>query len=157
MKRIHGKGGFSIAELLIALGLTSLVAAASFMVYFAGAKAWKRAENLVEVQQNLRIAMNTLNTEIRKADYFKIQHGNREITISYPNGSTKGYKYHPVSGEIRISESGATVAMHIDDLKFSYRDGLIIIEITTKAMEGVRGEKYTFSIYARGKAEDDRL
>lgn len=157
MKRIHGQGGFSIIELMIALGLTSLVALVSFMVCFAGAKAWKRAENLVEVQQNLRIAMNTLNTEIRKADYFKIQHGNREITISYPNGSTKGYKYHPASGEIRISESGATVAMHIDDLKFSYRDGLIIIEITTKAMEGVRGEKYTFSIYARGKAEDDRL
>ena len=73
MKRIHGQGGFSIAELMIALGLTSLVAAASFMVYFAGVKAWKRAENLVEIQQNLRIALNTLSTEIRKADYFKIQ------------------------------------------------------------------------------------
>lgn len=156
MKRIHGQGGFSIIELMIALGLTSIVALVSFMVCFAGAKAWKRAENLVEVQQNLRIAMNTLNTEIRKADYFKIQPGNREITLNYPNGSTKGYKYHPASGEIRISESGAAVAMHIDDLKFSYRDSLIIIEVTTKTMEGIKGEKYTFSIYARGKVEDDR-
>ena len=155
MKRIHGQGGFSIAELLIALGLTSLVATASFMVYFAGAKTWQRAENMAEVQQNLRIAMNTLCTEIRKADYFKIKPGNREITLTYPNGSTKGYKYHPTSGEIRISESGASVAMHIDDLKFCYQDGLIIIEITTKTMEGIQGEKYTFSIYARGKVEDD--
>ena len=155
MKRIHDQGGFSIAELLIALGLTSLVAAVSFMVCFAGAKAWKRAENLVEVQQNLRMAMNTLSTEIRKADCFKIQPGNREITLTYSNGSTKGYKYHPASDEIRISESGAAVAMHIDDLKFSYKDSLIIIEITTKTMEGIQGGKYTFSVYARGKAEDD--
>jgi prepilin-type N-terminal cleavage/methylation domain-containing protein len=154
MKHFNNKQGFSIIELLMALGLTGIVIAAVFMVYYSGTKAWNRAENQVEVQQNLRIAMDVLSTEIRKADYFEILKNQREIVLVYGNGNTKSYKFHPASGEIRISQSNAAVAMHIEDLKFSYRNGLIKIHITTKAMEGIGQKEYTFSINARGKIHD---
>jgi prepilin-type N-terminal cleavage/methylation domain-containing protein len=143
--------GFSLVELLMVLGLTGIVAAAVFMAYYSGAKAWHRAENQVEVQQNLRIAMDTLSTEVRRADYFGIAPGQREIMLVYADGTTKAYKFHPASGEIRISQSGATVAMHIENLRFTCDNNLLTIEITTKGMEGIEQKKYSFSINIRGK------
>jgi Tfp pilus assembly protein PilW len=154
MDCIRSSKGFSIVELLIAIGLSSLVVTAVFMVYFSGTKAWNRAENQMEVQQNLRIAMNTLSTEVRKADFFEIKQDNREITLTYPDGSSKSYSFHPASGEIRLSESSATVAMHIKDCRFFYENGLINIEITTKEIEGIEERVYTFGINARGKEND---
>ncbi|MGI6703393.1 MAG: PilW family protein [Clostridia bacterium] len=154
MKRLHNSKGFSIAELLIALGLSSLVITIVFMVYFSGAKAWSRAENQVEVQQNLRVAMNTLSAEVRKADHFAIETGKRGIVLTYQDGSSKTYRFHPASGEIRMYPSGTTVAMHIMDCRFSYSNHLITIEITTKAIEGIGERDYTLSINARGKESD---
>jgi Tfp pilus assembly protein PilW len=147
----NNRKGFAIVELLLVLGLSGLVTAIAFMLYFSGTKAWNRAENQMEVQQNLRIAINTLSTEVRKADFFEIIQDNRKITLTYPNGSSKSYSFHPASGEIRISESGATVAMHIKDCKFFYENGLITLEITTKEIEGIEERVYSFGINARGK------
>lgn len=151
---MFNRRGFTLIELLMVLGLTGLVAASVFMVYSSGTKAWSRAENQMEVQQNLRIAMDTLSTEVRQADRFKILPGNREIKLTYRNGSSKSYRFHPASGEIRISESGATVAMYIGDLRFNQQNSLLVIDITTQAMEGIKEQKYTFSINARGKMCD---
>ena len=154
MKHMDNKRGFSMLEILMAIGLFGMVAAVVFSVYVSGAKAWHRTENQAEVQQNLRIAIGTLTKELRKADSFKIRPGNREVILTYEDGSTKGYRFHPAAGEIRISESGAAVAMHIEDLKFVYKDNLVIIEITTRAMDGIKEETYTISINTRGKRND---
>lgn len=154
MNCIHNNKGFSIAELLIALGLASLVVTAAFMVYFSGTKAWSRAENQMEAQQNLRIAINILSTEVRKADFFKIEPGNRGIMLIYKDEPSKTYRFHQGSGEIRMYGSGTTVAMYIEDCSFSYANGLITIEITTKEMDGIEEKTYIFGINARGKESD---
>ncbi len=154
MKYLINRKGFSLVELLMVLGLTGIVIAAVYMVYCSGVKAWIRAGEQMEVQQNLRIAMDTLSSAIRRADVIRIAPGKREIVLESHDGTTKAYKFDPASGEIRISQSGATVSMHIQDCRFSCADNLITVEITTKSMRGIDQARYIFRINARGKIND---
>ena len=154
MKCLQNRKGLSIVELLITLGLSSIVVTAVFFVYHSGTKAWTRAENQVEVQQNLRVAMNMLSTEIRKADRFRIEPDGQGIVLTFKDGSSKAYRFHAASGEIRMYESGTTVAMHVEGCRFSYSKGLVTIEITMRAMDGIAKRAYTFSVNARGKSND---
>lgn len=151
MAGIKSSRGISLVELLVALGLAGMVITSAAMVYFAGIKAWDRSESQLEVQQNLRVAMNTLVNEIRRADVIEVYSSEEKIVLMFSDGSVRSYRFHPASKEIRLDESNSTVAMHIDSCDFEYGGGLISISITTREMEGVGGREYTFRINARGK------
>lgn len=153
---LNNSRGFSIIELILALALTSIVICSVFMACLLGMRVWNSAENRLEVQQNIRIAMNTLSTEIRKADSFEIESGNRGIRLTYENGLVKAYRFHPASGEIRMYQSGTTVARHIKDCKFFYEKELIAVKITNKPITGVEERDYTFCLHIKGNVNDDK-
>lgn len=138
----------------MALALASVVISAVFMTCIFGIKVWNRAENQIEVQQNLRIAMNTLSTEVRKAISFEIEPKGQGIILTYEGEPKKTYRFDEPSGEIRMYAKGTTVAMHIKDCRFSCVGDLITIEIITEAMEGLRERIYAFSLNTRGKNRD---
>jgi len=143
--------GFSLVELLVAIGLAILVITAASLAYFSGIKAWVRSENQVDVQQNLRIAMNTLSNEIQMADTIDIYIAEKKITLLYDDGSTRSYYYDSASKEIRLAKSNSTVAMYISGCDFGYSNNLISISLTTEALQGVKSGTYEFRINARGK------
>jgi Tfp pilus assembly protein PilW len=143
--------GFSLVELLVASGLVILVITAASLAYFSGVKAWVRSGNQVEVQQNLRIAMNTLSNEIRMAEAIRIYPGEKKISLSFPDGNTRSYLYDAASKEIRLAKSNSTVAMYISGCDFGYSNNLISISLTTEALQGVKSGTYEFRINARGK------
>ncbi|AYO30721.1 prepilin-type N-terminal cleavage/methylation domain-containing protein [Biomaibacter acetigenes] len=143
--------GFSLVELLVTIGLVSLVITAASLAYFSGVKAWVRSGNQVEVQQNLRIAMNTLSDEIQMADTININTAEKRISLLFDDGSTRSYYYDSASKEIRLAESGSTVAMYIIGCDFEYSNNLISISLTTEARQGVKSGTYVFRINARGK------
>jgi prepilin-type N-terminal cleavage/methylation domain-containing protein len=147
------KKGFSLVEMLIALAFASLIITTAGFVYISGVKAWIKGENQIEVQQNLRIAMNTLYNEIRIADTIDIYSSGRKIKLHYSdiNLSEKSYIFDPFSKEIKLQDSSSTVAMYIEDLRFQYYNNLILISVTTETKEGVASRNYFFRINARGK------
>lgn len=153
MPSIYNKNGFSLIELLIALALTSVVIITAGFMYFSGVKAWIKGENQLEIQQNLRIAMNTLYNEIRMADIVDVYSSGRKIKLHYNDTdlSDKSYIFDPSLKELKLEDSKSTVAMYIEDLHFQYYNNLILISITTEAREGVTSRNYVFRINARGK------
>lgn len=64
--RTHQQG-FTLVELLVVMGLLSLVMAAIYSLYIAHQRTAFTEEEVVDVQQNLRIAMDSIGRDIRVA------------------------------------------------------------------------------------------
>jgi prepilin-type N-terminal cleavage/methylation domain-containing protein len=152
LKSINNKG-FTMVELLISLGLFGLIISAAGFLYFTGVEGFNRSENQVKVQQNLRVAMNTLSSEIRKADKINIQPNKQKIELTFSDGSLKSYEFVSSHKEIRLAESNSTLAMYIENCRFQYEgeNNLIKITLSNQEFSGVQSREYTFSINARGK------
>lgn len=66
---LSGCRGFSLIELLIAMGVGLIVLAASYEFFAEQNKAYKVQEQVAEMQQNVRTAMETMIREIRMAGF----------------------------------------------------------------------------------------
>ncbi len=63
------KNGVTLIELLIALVLSSIVTAALFQAFIGQQKMYAVQDQVVDMQQNIRIAMGQMTREIRMAGY----------------------------------------------------------------------------------------
>ena len=61
--------GFTLIELMVALALTSIIMAGIMAAYISQLKAHVTQQTIVEMQQNLRSAMQNMEKEIRMAGY----------------------------------------------------------------------------------------
>jgi len=61
--------GFTLIELIIAMAIGLLILGASYRVFEAQNKILKNQEQIVELQQNVRAAMDMLTREVRMAGY----------------------------------------------------------------------------------------
>ncbi len=62
-------GGFTLIELLIVAGMLAIVMAAVYSLYLTHMRSAYSQDEVVEVQQNLRIAMESLSRDIRMAGF----------------------------------------------------------------------------------------
>jgi prepilin-type N-terminal cleavage/methylation domain-containing protein len=68
MKRLlGGDGGFTLAELLVVVGILGLIMAALFTMQDEGQRAYLTGAARVEVQQNARVGLDTILSDIRVA------------------------------------------------------------------------------------------
>ncbi len=74
-RRPGGEKGFTILELMIALVLTFIVTAGLYRAYVSFQVTFDSQNQLVELQQNLRIGMNRLVSDIKMAGYDPRQTG----------------------------------------------------------------------------------
>jgi type IV pilus assembly protein PilW len=65
----HGRGGFTLVELLTALCVGLVVLAAFDAVYVIQNREFNRQEQIAEMQQNARMAMDLMSREIMMAGY----------------------------------------------------------------------------------------
>ena len=63
------KRGFSMIELLIAMAVGLIVLAAAYQFFISQNKAYKVQEQVAEMQQNVRAAMETMVRELRMAGF----------------------------------------------------------------------------------------
>ncbi len=66
-RRKLGEYGFSLPELLVAIAITGVVMAGLYSVYYSQQRSYATQVQLVGMQQNLRVAMYHMETEIRMA------------------------------------------------------------------------------------------
>ncbi|HDM38016.1 MAG TPA: prepilin-type N-terminal cleavage/methylation domain-containing protein [Candidatus Omnitrophica bacterium] len=61
------KQGFTLIELMIAVLLSSLIAASIYFSFFISLNSWRKSQIVAEVYQNARIALSQMSREIRGA------------------------------------------------------------------------------------------
>lgn len=69
INNLNKSNGFSLVELLVALGIGTIMTTATFNFYIGQSKSYKAQERVTEMQQNIRTAINLMTKEIRMAGY----------------------------------------------------------------------------------------
>jgi len=94
LRFINNKKGFTLIELLITLVILLLVIGMSYSFYYYVVRSFDIASKQSEVQQNVRLAKNIIENEVRLATYIKIgseptEEYNQRIYVS--DGQIKHY------------------------------------------------------------------
>jgi type IV pilus assembly protein PilW len=82
------KRGFTLTELLVAMGLSAIVMASVGAIYYQQQKSFLAQEQIASAQQNLRTAMYFMEREIRSAGYDPTQKVNPSIQVANNNSIT---------------------------------------------------------------------
>ena len=69
MKTHQSERGFTIAELVVAMALSGVLMAGIYSAYYSQQKAYIAQDQVAEMQQNIRVALYHLESEVRMAGY----------------------------------------------------------------------------------------
>ncbi|MEZ5358053.1 MAG: prepilin-type N-terminal cleavage/methylation domain-containing protein [Candidatus Zixiibacteriota bacterium] len=69
LKKLRSQGGMTLVEVLLAVLLTGIISAAMFRVYINQHQAYNVQDNVIEMQQNARAAIDELTRQIRMSGY----------------------------------------------------------------------------------------
>lgn len=75
------QAGFTLVELMIVVALSGIVMAAVYSIYIAQQKSYIAQDQVVEMQQNIRAALDLMEREIRMAGYDSTKTANASITV----------------------------------------------------------------------------
>jgi prepilin-type N-terminal cleavage/methylation domain-containing protein len=104
--RIHlplNKGGVTLIELLVALVIGSIVVAGIYRVFVAQTRAYTIQDQVVEVQQSIRSAMEVILRDLRMAGYDGDQTPSRLLTAIFPGDAAFSVKDDAVTIQYRTS------------------------------------------------------
>lgn len=122
---------FTLIEVLLSIAISSIIIIVAFSVFHAGSISWEKIEEKADVNQNARIVMETIISDIRrcnKADVIsderiKLHFGEFEIVEYYLEGTNV----------FREKNTGKNqVAYNIQKLKFTNNEGVITLLIEGK-------------------------
>ena len=82
------KRGFTLTELLVAMGLSAVVMASVGAIYYQQQKSFLAQEQIASAQQNVRTSMYFMEREIRSAGYDPTQKANTSIQVANSNSIT---------------------------------------------------------------------
>jgi hypothetical protein len=153
--------GDSLIELLIAVTLTVLIGAAMLEFYTSQHNQFLVQEKITNMQQNVRIAMDEITKNIRKAGYGLTGHpvisvGADTLTVYFLGGSqvdtvayylSRADSLHPNLMRKTGSGTAQVFAEDIDSLRFSQNSQLIYVRIV--AREKTRDDSFTGDKYRR--------
>ncbi|MBW6511583.1 MAG: PilW family protein [Desulfuromonadaceae bacterium] len=84
MHLLKNQRGFTLTEMLVAMVIGMLVASGAYSVFFSTTRTARKQEQVSEIQQNLRVAMERITQDIRQAG-FGLPEDNR--TLAFDGGS----------------------------------------------------------------------
>ncbi|WP_453994653.1 prepilin-type N-terminal cleavage/methylation domain-containing protein [Bacillus nitroreducens] len=113
--------GITLIELLAVLALLSMVLLLATSVHLFGQKQMSNQTSQIENQANVRLAINILTKEIRKANRTEVS--NNVLTIN----NTDTYTLE----KNEITKNGVAIISSIKDLKISKDGNKIKIDVTS--------------------------
>ena len=112
--------GVSLIELLIAFVIGAMIIAGIYKVFIAQSKAYTVQDQVVEVQQSIRSAMEILLRDIRKAGYDSNQTPSKLFTAIFPGDSTTNtVKSDAITVQYRDKDKDGNLHLYT---KVIYRD-----------------------------------
>ena len=162
--------GFTIIELLVAALISGILMAALYSVYFSQQVAFSGQEEVAEMTQNIRAALDLMTRDIRLAGYKTFTSAFNGIATATPNtirvltdldqnndtlGANEDIAYSYNAETLQICRNGATlpVADNITNLSFTYTLANGAVTMNPSNLADIR--KVTISITAR-TAHPDR-
>ena len=114
--KINSKG-FSLIEMMVALGILSLIIIGLVTFFSGGTRAWITGQYQLEAQRNARFAIDRMVKEIREGNNFAIGAGNDSVTISYLSSFGKDPVTYKLSGTIIEREVNSVSSPLINNVK----------------------------------------
>jgi len=137
--------GFTLIELIISLGLVSLILTTAFTIFSAGQKAYKREGDRLYAQQNARQAFLWLSTSLRQARNVEVISEN-EIKIT--TGAREEITFYFQNGVLyRRKNNGTNPVAELSNLRFTKDKGMhnvdVLLSISTQSDDVVIKTKVT--------------
>ncbi len=134
-----GKQGFTLVEIIIALTVFALLFTVIAYLQAKGTNSYTSTSQQVDVQENLRLALSKMSTELRAANPSTVRISNKGRTISFDNSDgLAGFRHDPYSRELETYINGVWLpfASNIEDVLFQYHPELAVVDITVKGKKG---------------------
>jgi len=118
--RLKGNKGFTLVEILVVIAILGLVMASIYSIYLTNMKSAYSQEEVVEVQQNLRIAMDSITKDIRMAGMLvpsttpPIPSGFADYATSLPLNTASARGIYARIDEAPIIGAGNTVTCTVE-------------------------------------------
>ena len=107
--------GVTLVELLVALALSGILMAALYRVFIGGQRIYTVQEQVVDMQQNARAAIDRMTREIRMSGY------RRDILVSQGNISGFTQVITPADNVNNIGSNDDRITIIIADKAITYR------------------------------------
>ncbi len=133
-KRINSQQGFTLLELILTLTLLTIVLGCAYTFYFVGLNFYQGGSCQIDLQQNARIAMNKMGSELKFALHYSIESPGDKITFYIP-GDYRRHEFRLWGRDLeyRIGTGVTKVAYNVDSLVFSPgENGTVEFAITVK-------------------------
>lgn len=138
MRIAKSDSGFTLVEVIVSLAIFSLIASVVLTLYLQGVISWRQQEQELDVQDNLRLAMDRIVREARQAQSIQIDKiGNPPYesppvlvldkkTLYYRSGTNLYRKWLSTSG----NWATAPLASHIAGFSPSLNESVLSIILT---------------------------
>jgi prepilin-type N-terminal cleavage/methylation domain-containing protein len=140
------KRSFTLLEVLVSIAILTLVVAGVFSVFYVGDTCWRTDTGLVDLQQQVRQAIDGMSREIRQGNPGSIAITEAGARIDFSIGGDN-IAYYLNNGQIiREYSAGADriLGNNISALNFSLDGSVVLIEVT--AEKTVQGRDVTFAL-----------
>lgn len=146
MSIITGNRGFTLVETMVALTIFAIVVTAVLAVYMQGYASYLENNQKIEVQEDLRIALNRISRDLRQAKSDLIiykQDGSlandgtgTKISFLTASGENVVYGYDPIDKEVEVKRFAAgnfqPVVSNIEGLEFQFNSDKKLVTIYIK-------------------------
>jgi len=118
---IKNKKGFSLIEMMVALGILSLVIIGLVTFFSGGTRAWVTGQYQLEAQRNARLSMDRMVREIREGTSIDEISSTTTIKINYLASFGKSPVTYSFSGNT-VSRDDIPLINNVKTLNFTYPD-----------------------------------
>lgn len=154
MNTWRSQNGFTLPELIIALGVIGLLLAATVSVQQSGLQTYVIGSNRVDAQQNARVGLERMGREIREASAITTA-GTHSISFTGQDGSAVTYALSANT----LQRNEVAIAGGVESLSFIYRnanDATGATATSTRRVD-ITVRTRTEETVAQGSAGDIRL
>ncbi|KUO50577.1 MAG: hypothetical protein APF76_07980 [Desulfitibacter sp. BRH_c19] len=120
MKKVFDENGLTLIELIVTVTIISFLLAGIYGILGGTFKLWQQGSEKIDIQQNARIALNMLETDIRRADKVYSYSGPSSLYLSVNN---QQIRYHLSGTQMLKAASGQgnnPVAYNLKELQYNY-------------------------------------
>lgn len=145
------QSGFTLVETIIALTIFAFLFTVISCIQANGAASYTLTSQRVEVQENLRIALNKMSGELKEAEAESIVVTNNGQKIIFIRDTVSGgFRFDAVDQELETYVNGVWLpfASCITEVFFQYEPEMHFVDIIVKGEKGASGiQESTTGVY----------
>ena len=138
---MRGNRGFTIVETMAASVIFFIALSSALYVYTELYASYTRDKDIIEVQENLRVAIKKMSSGIRQAGGVTSYSGSQIVIEPAPGSSIRGFRHDPAQKEAEVNVGGVylPLAGNIPYLNFDYDPENRVATITIRGEKGGSG------------------